>query len=82
MPVTRAERKNCEKEEKSLMIVMIGAEKGGAYLLAVPGVFGDGVEGDWEGFLLSPFRVMVIRYFTPEWNWVSNVYGNRKYIPP
>ena len=55
--------------------VIIGAEKGerGTHLLAVPGVFGDGVEGDWEGFLLSPFRVMVIRYFTPEWNWVSNV---------
>lgn len=38
------------------------------YLIpVVPGVFGDGVDGDCAGFLLSPFRVMVIRYFTPEW---------------
>ena len=47
------------------------------YLLAVPGVFGEGVEGDWEGFLLSLFRVRVMRYFTPEWKWVSRVCRGR-----
>ena len=57
----------------------MGREGGGggrdAYLFAVPGVLGEGVEGDCVGFLLSPFRVIVIRYFTPEWNWVSKVCG-------
>ena len=49
--------------------------RGKTYLLAVPGVLGDGVEGDWEGFLPSSFRVLVIRYFTPEWKLVSKVCG-------
>ena len=36
------------------------------YLLAVPGVFGEGVDGDMV--LPSWFRVRVTRYLTPEWN--------------